>query len=56
MTKKERKVWTTSTSPQLKEDFDKLAADTRLNKNDLISEAIEDLLKKYEKKIELYKR
>lgn len=53
---KERKVWTTSTPPKLKEDFDKLASDTRLNKNDLIAEAIEDLLKKYETKIELYRK
>ena len=53
---KDRKVFTTATTPELKEELDKLSKKTRLTISDLVTEAIEDLLKKYELKIKLYEK
>ena len=53
---KDRKVFTTATTPELKEELDKLSKKTRLTISDLVTEALEDLLKKYELKIKLYEK
>ena len=53
---KDRKVFTTATKPELKEELDKLSKKTRLTISDLVTEALEDLLKKYELKIKLYEK
>ncbi|MCI6646205.1 MAG: ribbon-helix-helix domain-containing protein [Oscillospiraceae bacterium] len=45
-----RTRFTSSMKNELMDGFNKLAADTRIPKSRLIDEAIEDLLKKYEKK------
>ena len=45
-----RTRFTSSMKIELMDGFNKLAADTRIPKSRLIDEAIEDLLKKYEKK------
>lgn len=51
-----RKRFTSIASVDLLKEFDKLSKDTRLTKTVLMDEAIEDLLKKYETKIELYRK
>ena len=45
-----RTRFTSSLKNELMEDFDKLAAETRIPKSRLLDEAVEDLLKKYRKK------
>lgn len=45
-----RTRFTSSMKNELMAKFDKLAEETRIPKSRLIDEAIEDLLKKYEKK------
>ena len=45
-----RARFTSSLDKQLVEPFDSLAKKTRIPKSRLLDEAIEDLLKKYEKK------
>ena len=45
-----RTRFTTSLDNRLMEQFNQLAKDTRIPKSRLIDEAIEDLLKKYEKR------
>ena len=45
-----RTRFTSSMKNELMVEFDKLAEKTRITKSRLIDEAIEDLLKKYEKK------
>lgn len=52
----ERKRFTSIASAELLKGFDNLSKDSRLSKTVLIEEAIEDLLKKYEKKIKLYRK
>jgi hypothetical protein len=47
---KNRVQFTTSTTPDLLRDFQKLSEDTRINMSRLMDEAIDDLLKKYEDK------
>ena len=47
-----RKKLITSLANELVEPFDKLSKKTRVPKSRLIDEAVEDLLKKYEKRIE----
>lgn len=46
-----RTRFTSSMKNELMKDFDRLAAETRIPKSRLIDEAIEDLLKKYEKRM-----
>ena len=46
-----RTRFTSSMKKELMKDFDRLAAETRIPKSRLIDEAIEDLLKKYEKRM-----
>ena len=55
MTKK-RTRFTTSSQAELVEKLNKLSETTRLTKTRLVDEALEDLFKKYEKKIELYEK
>ena len=45
-----RKRFVSSLKNELVLRFDQLSNDTRINKSRLLDEAIEDLLKKYEKK------
>ena len=45
-----RTRFTSSLKNELMQEFDRLAQETRIPKSRLIDEAIEDLLKKYEKK------
>jgi len=52
----ERKRFTSIADIELLKEFDVLAKVTRLSKTVLIEEAIEDLLKKYEGKKELYEK
>ncbi|MDY5098747.1 MULTISPECIES: ribbon-helix-helix domain-containing protein [Clostridia] len=52
----QRKRFTFIASTDLLERIDKLSKESRLTKTVLFDEALEDLLKKYEKKIELYKK
>ncbi|MGD9156286.1 MAG: ribbon-helix-helix domain-containing protein [Bacillota bacterium] len=47
---KNRVQFTTSTTPNLLKDFQKLSEDTRITMSRLMDEALEDLLKKYEGK------
>ena len=46
-----RTRFTSSLDNELVEDFDKLSKKTRVPKTRLLDEAIEDLLKKYEKRM-----
>jgi len=46
-----RTRFTSSLKNELMADFDRLAKETRIPKSRLIDEAIEDLLKKYEKRL-----
>ena len=46
-----RKRFVTSLANELVEPFDKLSKKTRVPKSRLIDEAVEDLLKKYEKRM-----
>lgn len=46
-----RKMWSTSTDYYLYKAFKKLSEETRIPSTRLLDEAIEDLLKKYGKKV-----
>lgn len=46
-----RTRFTSSLKNELMRDFNELAEKTRINKSRLFDEAVEDLLKKYEKKM-----
>ena len=46
-----RTRFTSSMKNELMKEFDRLAQETRIPKSRLIDEAIEDLLKKYEKRM-----
>ncbi len=46
-----RTRFTSSLKNELMKDFDKLAEATRIPKSRLLDEAVEDLLKKYEKRM-----
>ena len=46
-----RTRFTSSLKNELMRDFNDLAAKTRINKSRLLDEAVEDLLKKYEKRM-----
>ncbi|MGL5328354.1 MAG: ribbon-helix-helix domain-containing protein [Peptostreptococcaceae bacterium] len=52
---KKRTRFSTSSKTELVNAINKLSEETRLTKTALVDEAIEDLLKKYKKKIDLYK-
>ena len=46
-----RTRFTSSLKNELMQDFNELAAKTRINKSRLLDEAVEDLLNKYEKRM-----
>ena len=49
-----RTRFTSSLKNELMRDFNRLAEETRIPKSRLMDEAIEDLLKKYEKRVAEY--
>lgn len=46
-----RTRFTSSLKNELMQEFNELSAKTRINKSRLLDEAVEDLLKKYEKRM-----
>ena len=46
-----RTMFTSSLKNELMKEFDRLAEETRIPKSRLMDEAVEDLLKKYEKRL-----